>query len=611
MAEDDHTVGVDLNKMFEVAISQLESDQEWALEQMQGDALQVRGATSAESLLAILRAGVEIGRIVNASSSVPQVVSYRRLINAIWGSVNSPLLINYVGAALLTVLSFTYAEPRGRRQTESQTRRERSDLVGIAREHILGDPSKRGGLLTAADEISRIFRWLSDYDPIIHAARYRNVWDYVEEIQTFDFSQDDLYSNVIEEGMYESFLIVLEDEFTSDLSRSSSDNRREGAIAAIEELCHSSEEEDTPFSSWVSNNRVMHHSGYSDRNLLADDTAFAPMELVNAEQISVHEYRVWYGTDREPDRRGPEYGFQNKRDTLERLHVGACTVHIPESHIPGSLGHQWLSRWPLVSGGALRLHEITPLPDIGFFVESLSDALGPIPCDQRIVVIYVHGYNSTFKRSAIRAAQLGFDLGISGEMAFFSWPSRGRALAYPADEASVATSENRFARFVEAIAKRTGATQVNLIVHSMGNRLTARAMEVVRHTGVKLGKIILAAPDIDAQLFRSLAEVYPAMSEKTTMYVSPKDNAVRMSRFLHGYHRAGLTPPITVVPNIDTIDVGDVDLSQIGHGYFASTEPVLSDIKAIFDGLINPESRLGLASLTSAGGGTHWVLRRI
>ena len=233
MAQGDHTVGVVLNKTFDVAISQLESDHKWALEQMQGAALQVRGAASAESLLAILRAGVEIGRIVNASSSVPQVVSYRRLINAIWGSVNSPLLINYVGAALLTVLSFTYAEPRGRRQTESRTRRERSDLVGIVREHILGDPSKRGGLLTAANEISRIFKWLSDYNPIIHAARYRNVWDYVEEIQAFDLSQDNIFS-VIEDDMYNTLLIVLENKFASDLARSSSDNRRESTIRSEE-----------------------------------------------------------------------------------------------------------------------------------------------------------------------------------------------------------------------------------------------------------------------------------------------------------------------------------------------------------------------------------------
>jgi len=121
--------------------------------------------------------------------------------------------------------------------------------------------------------------------------------------------------------------------------------------------------------------------------------------------------------------------------------------------------------------------------------------------------------------------------------------------------------------------------------------------------------VILAAPDVDTQLFKNLASAYSLVSENTTMYVSRKDLAVRMSRFLHSYPRAGFTPPVTVVPNIDTIEVGNVDLTRIGHGYFAEAEPVLYDIKSIFEGNVHPHLRLRL-SPTGTGVNAHWELRR-
>ena len=67
---------------------------------------------------------------------------------------------------------------------------------------------------------------------------------------------------------------------------------------------------------------------------------------------------------------------------------------------------------------------------------------------QRHSLVFLHGYNVSFEEAAIRAAQIGFDLKISGAVAFFSWPSQGSLLGYAADEATIEASEAAIADFL-------------------------------------------------------------------------------------------------------------------------------------------------------------------
>ena len=92
-------------------------------------------------------------------------------------------------------------------------------------------------------------------------------------------------------------------------------------------------------------------------------------------------------------------------------------------------------------------------------------------------MVYLHGYNTTFHEAAIRAAQIGFDLKIPGEMAFFSWPSRGTLDGYTADEASIEASEGAITDFLVRLAAESGADVVHVIAHSMGNRGLLRALQ--------------------------------------------------------------------------------------------------------------------------------------
>src|SRR5581483_6861193 len=137
----------------------------------------------------------------------------------------------------------------------------------------------------------------------------------------------------------------------------------------------------------------------------------------------------------------------------------------------------------------------------------INSHLEALPTDEQIAVVYIHGYNVSFEKAALRAAQIGFDLSIKGIMAFFSWPSLGKLSGYPADEAAIEASESAITEFMIDVAQKSGARTVHVIAHSMGNRGVLRAvnrivMEAQQRSGVRFGQFILAAPDVDSNVFR-------------------------------------------------------------------------------------------------------------
>ncbi|MFK0731826.1 MAG: alpha/beta hydrolase, partial [Gloeotrichia echinulata HAB0833] len=87
------------------------------------------------------------------------------------------------------------------------------------------------------------------------------------------------------------------------------------------------------------------------------------------------------------------------------------------------------------------------------------------------------GFNVSFEDAALRAAQIGVDLQVPGIMAFYSWPSRGKLVSYPADEATIEASERYIAEFLLNLVQKSGAEKIHIIAHSMGNRGLLRAMQ--------------------------------------------------------------------------------------------------------------------------------------
>lgn len=322
-----------------------------------------------------------------------------------------------------------------------------------------------------------------------------------------------------------------------------------------------------------------------------------------------HEVVVWFGTNRKPIVSMPmQMQFSNERG--DAVHYGRCTVFIPKAHRVGSLGSAWIRRL-LVGDDRVALRAIETMSEDSYW-NTISGALSSLPESERTAIVYIHGYNTPFVAAARRAAQIGVDLGAAALTAFFSWPSQGRAKAYPADEAAIEASSGAIGDFLLSFAKQSGATRVHVIAHSMGNRGLARALaDVAARTsrqGICLGQIILAAPDVDVAVFKQLASAFGKLAEQTTLYVSERDFPVKLSADWHQYPRVGRIPPVTVVGGVDTVSVGPVDLTLLGHAYHGTVRSVLIDMfQAIRNGL-PPDRRAHLERMICQDG-TYWAFR--
>jgi esterase/lipase superfamily enzyme len=313
-------------------------------------------------------------------------------------------------------------------------------------------------------------------------------------------------------------------------------------------------------------------------------------------------FPVWFGTNRRPvDPADPSKGFSGERDD-GTVHYGVCKVAVPKSHKFGEVGSAWWRRLLTLTDDRLAVKERSVLQAAAFW-QSAREALLEWDTQERMALIFIHGFRVSFDEAAIRAAQFGVDLKITGVTAFFSWPSRGKLSLrdYTADEASVEASEKQISEFLVGFAQATDAQRVQVIAHSMGNRGLLRAMQRIVPAAAAAAKkpfhqIIFAAPDVDTDVFRDLSQSHALLAQHATLYLSSHDRAVASSGLLHQAPRAGFVPPVTLVPGIDVVDVTDADLTLLGHGYYGAAEGVLYDIHELLAHDTPPGARLKLTA---------------
>jgi esterase/lipase superfamily enzyme len=323
-------------------------------------------------------------------------------------------------------------------------------------------------------------------------------------------------------------------------------------------------------------------------------------------------YPVWFGTNRKPNATAD--GFTNERH--HALTLGRVDVFVPETHRFGEIGSSFLTRLSRfdLRNDRLRVQHLEMQERDDFFCE-IQQAMQAARNDGDTphAVVFLHGYNVSFEETAIRAAQIGFDLKVAGATAFFGWPSRDSALSYPADEASIEASEGAIVRFLVDFTQHCGAEKVHLIAHSMGNRGLLRSLQRIAadtqtQGKVKFGQVMLAAPDVDRDLFLDLARLYPEHAERTTLYASDGDLAVHLAAKMHEAPRAGYFLPYTVVPGIDTVAVPNFDVDLLGHNYFAEAEALLYDLYDLLHHGEPPARRQRIVAVTHEGT-SFWRLR--
>lgn len=223
------------------------------------------------------------------------------------------------------------------------------------------------------------------------------------------------------------------------------------------------------------------------------------------------------------------------------------------------------------------------------------------------VLVFIHGFNNRFEDSVYRFAQIAHDAGTRSVPILVTWPSRGSTFAYGYDRESTNYTRNALETLFQYLARDPDVEEVSILAHSMGNWL---ALESLRQMAIRNGKlpskfknVMLAAPDVDVDVFRSQIADMGNQHPQFTLFVSQDDRALAVSRRVWGnVARLGSIDPeqepykdelaankITVI-DLTKVKSGD----KLNHGKFAESPEIVQLIGSrISDGQALTDSRIG------------------
>jgi len=313
------------------------------------------------------------------------------------------------------------------------------------------------------------------------------------------------------------------------------------------------------------------------------------------------------------------YGTERAR----RLELGRALVTVPKTHQVPNIERPFAIRVPFTN---ITIYEQAEDPKQHFTIRELKaltreqflalvrERIGGSSAFKDQAVVFVHGYNTGFDYALFRTAQMAYDLKFDGASFLYSWPSGGGVAGYVYDRESSEQAEPYLREYIEMVVKETGAKSVSVIAHSMGNMPLLRVLQALGPSlppGVRLNQIILAAPDVDRNLFENLAANIKQYGRGVTLYCSSNDRAMAAARRVAGgVPRAGDVPadgPV-VLAGIDTIDVSltSTDYLALNHSSYAEKSVLLDDIGRLLQAGERPQIRIPILERIATPKGEFW-----
>jgi esterase/lipase superfamily enzyme len=239
------------------------------------------------------------------------------------------------------------------------------------------------------------------------------------------------------------------------------------------------------------------------------------------------------------------------------------------------------------------------------------------------VVLFVHGYNTSFTNAALTMGELCHFLGRDFVCGIFSWPAgsqRGVLLGYGVDRESAEYAVEDLLKTIRIVGRTPGVERVHLIAHSRGTDTVATALAQLSAEAYmlrsspdrefRIGNVVLVAPDLAgdvaiSKIFKVFSDpdlpfgeradagalLPPAPALRVTVYVSPDDRAIATADWLFGniarlgrLDAAMLTSEqITAIEKLHAVDIVQVrgTTDVFGHSYFVSNPEVSADIIAM------------------------------
>lgn len=267
------------------------------------------------------------------------------------------------------------------------------------------------------------------------------------------------------------------------------------------------------------------------------------------------------------------------------------------------------------------------------FYDRISDLVES--AEAKEVLVFVHGFNVTLEEATARAAQICEDMPFHGVVIAFSWPSLAETSAYLADEV---VAERYFWNLGQLLARLHSVlpdeTGLSVLAHSMGNRVTLRAICTLTGsmgpTGTRpfmeraelrtrfpefsswaesriqtppLSNLIMAAPDVGREEFISFLSDIRHTASRLVLYSSDRDVALEGSRRIHGDYRAGDSRARIQIDGLQVIHVtGYSMLDPTGHSYYGSNDAVLTQLSRMLLPQVRLDLSRPLSELPTVGG---------
>jgi esterase/lipase superfamily enzyme len=319
------------------------------------------------------------------------------------------------------------------------------------------------------------------------------------------------------------------------------------------------------------------------------------------QQIDSHR-KFFYATNRAVEivtrADGLVYHFTSGRS--RELTFGSAIVKVPGIHTKGNIERPGLNLFLL----SVLVVKFEPEDPAKHFVVRDFRVLTKEEFAQEIrdtgatsALLYVHGFHTALEDALYTLAQIKFDTGYTGVAVAFSWPSGDNYLSYFYGATGISVSRKPFLDVLDLLKNSAHVEKIYVIAHSLGSGLVADALANELHPKMHLKELIMAAPDIDVDVFRTLENGIRRAADAVTLYAASSDVALHLSEIVSQQSRVGaIAQPDDQLarPGIEIIDVTAVanDIFGFNHSMFSTKRTLLDDIgQILLDGKHPPNLR--------------------
>ncbi|PIO98939.1 Lipoprotein [uncultured Pleomorphomonas sp.] len=257
------------------------------------------------------------------------------------------------------------------------------------------------------------------------------------------------------------------------------------------------------------------------------------LEVTTVAAPGATEHELLVAATRERAKTGPAM-FNGERST--GLDFADLSISVPPNHTTGDI--EWPSPLPGDPTKQFVARSLAYVDGADAFRARLRARVAALPKGRRAVAVIVHGFNNDFDEAVFRATQIVHDTGFDGVTVLFTWASRGSVFDYVYDRDSATIARDGLEDLLR-IASESGVEDLFVFAHSMGNWATIEALRQAKIAGHgdfngKLRTVVLAAPDIDVDVFKAEMRVIGRPKYPFVLFSSSDDQALWLSGLIAG-----------------------------------------------------------------------------